>query len=176
MDSRTKQYIDSLTIDQIPWGRMYTAYAVASNFGTLLHTLTETEDPAVFRETFRALSDMEHQSTLTPPAPFVTVFLVRILDRERQRGGRSEIAETILHVLSYYLEICNEYAAYSDAEPLPHFADILDEQYLLPENCTDDDLEEIFEDPDSLPETLFASFYYYTKQVLLLIPELQEQA
>jgi hypothetical protein len=175
MDPELKQYLDSLTPDQLPWNRMFSAYGNADNFGELLKEMAETADFDQWNRCFRGLSDMEHQSTLCPPAPFVTAFLLRILERELQRTERSAIAETMLGVFPYYLDICHEAERTYHAAPLPHLWDLLDERYLLPEGVSEEELEEFFEDPDSVPETLWYSFYYYTKAVLAEVPELLDR-
>ncbi len=62
------------------------------------------------------------------------------------------------------------------SQPLGNFSDMLDEKYLLPEDCDEDELEEIFEDPDAIPDELFYSFYYYSKIVLSQVPEMLDKS
>ncbi|MDE5854830.1 MAG: hypothetical protein K2H19_07190, partial [Ruminococcus sp.] len=66
------------------------------------------------------------------------------------------------------LEVCNENDDaewFEDVQPLPNFSDMLNEKYLLPENHTEDDLDEYYENfmPDN---DYFYSLYYYSKIVI----------
>ena len=58
------------------------------------------------------------------------------------------------------------------AQPLGHFWDLLDDENLLPEDCTEEDLDQIFENPDAVSDELFYSFYYYSKIVLSQISDI----
>ena len=53
------------------------------------------------------------------------------------------------------------------ANPLPHFSDLLREEYLWSE-VYDEEADELrYEDGEVFPDDLFYSFYYYSDQVLL---------
>jgi hypothetical protein len=58
------------------------------------------------------------------------------------------------------------------AHPLERFSDLLDEENLLPEGCTEEDLLAVFEDPEAVSDALFCSFYYYSMTVLSQIPDI----
>ena len=164
-----KQYTDSLEIDDIPWDRMVTAYGTAENYPEYLRILDEMKDLDEVKKVWNEISDFEHQSTLFAPAPFVLVFLVRILEKAKNTDTPEAewLANELDKSFEYYLEIC-EYAENSEhAEPLPDFSDMLDKKYLLPENYTEDDLDEFFENPDSMPDDYFYSLYYYSEKVIL---------
>ena len=93
MDTAIKNYIDSLDRRSIPWNRMFTAYGTAEHYNELLSVLEEITDEVQWKKTFTRISDFEHQSTMFPPAPFVLVFLVRILQKHLQDGShRGRIA------------------------------------------------------------------------------------
>ena len=47
----------------------------------------------------------------------------------------------------------------------------VDDENLLPEDCTEEDLDQIFENPDAVSDELFYSFYYYSKIVLSQVPD-----
>ncbi|MDE5936522.1 MAG: hypothetical protein K2G83_03855, partial [Ruminococcus sp.] len=64
----------------------------------------------------------------------------------------------------YYLEICEDAEKTEHVEPLPDFSDILDEKYLLPEDYTEDDLDEYYE--NFIPDDCFYSLYYYSGIIL----------
>ena len=154
MDDVTRDYIDSLEVNSVPWSRMFTAYGTAEHYPELLFELEHTRDIDRWKKLFNKISDFEHQSTLFPPAPFVLIFLVRQLQKLLEEGK----AEDIEH-----------------AHPLERFSDLLDEENLLPEGCTEEDLLAVFEDPEAVPDALFYSFYYYSMIVLSQIPDILDR-
>lgn len=172
MDTATKNYIDSLDRRSIPWNRMFTAYGTAEHYNELLSVLEETVDEVKWKKTFTRISDFEHQSTMFPPAPFVLVFLVRILKKHFQDGSPDGIAKILIGQLTYYTDVCNDAENMEHAQPLGHFWDLLDDENLLPEDCTEEDLDKIFENPDAVSDELFYSFYYYSKIVLSQISDI----
>ena len=172
MDTATKKYIDSLDRRIIPWNRMFTAYGTAEHYNELLSGLEETTDEVQWKKTFTRISDFEHQSTMFPPAPFVLVFLVRILKKHFQDGSPDGIAKILIGQLTYYTDVCNDAENMEHAQPLGHFRDLLDDENLLPEDCTEEDLDQIFENPDAVSDELFYSFYYYSKIVLSQISDI----
>lgn len=175
MDTATKNYIDSLDRRSIPWNRMFTAYGTAEHYNELLSVLEETTDEEQWKKTFNRLSDFEHQSTMFPPAPFALVFLVRILQKLLQDASANGIVKKLIDQFMYYAEVCCEAEEMEHAHPLSHFEDLLDDGNLLPEDCTEEDLDEIFEDPDAVSDELFFSFYYYAKTVLSQVPDILDQ-
>ena len=175
MDTATKNYIDSLDRRNIPWSRMFTAYGTAENYNELLSVLEQTTDIEQWKNTFNRISDFEHQSTMFPPAPFVMVFLVRILQEHLREGKAEGIARKMIDQFMYYAEVCSYAEEMEHAEPLKHFSDLLTDENLLPEECTEEDLQRVFEDPDAVPDELFYSYYYYTKMVLSLVPDILDQ-
>ena len=172
MDTATKNFIDSLDRRSIPWNRMFTAYGTAEHYNELLSVLEETADEAQWKKTFNLISDFEHQSTMFPPAPFVLVFFVRILQKHLQDGSPDAIAKILIDQLTYYADVCNDAENMKHAQPLDHFRDLLDDENLLPEDCTEEDLDQIFENPDAVSDELFYSFYYYSGIVLAQVPDI----
>ena len=172
MDTATRNYIDSLDRKSIPWSRMLTAYGTAEHYIDLLSVLEETTDEMLWEKTFSRISDFEHQSTMFPPAPFVLVFLVRILQKHLQYGSIDRIAKKLIDQFAYYTDVCNDAEEMEHAEPLGHFWNLLDDENLLPEDCTEEDLDEVFEDPEAISDELFYSFYYYSKIVLSQVPDI----
>ena len=174
MDTVTNNYIDSLDRKSIPWNRMFTAYGTAEHYNELLSVLEETTDEVQWKKTFTRISDFEHQGTMFPPAPFVLVFLVRILKKHLQDGSPDGIAQKLIDQLTYYTDVCNDAEEMEHAQPLGHFGDLLDDENLLPEDCTEEELEQVFEDPDAVSDELFYSFYYYSKIVLSQVADILE--
>ena len=172
MDTDTKNYIDSLDRRCILWKRMFTAYGTAEHYNELLSVLEETTDEVLWKKTFNRISDFEHQSTMFPPAPFVMVFLVRILQKHLQERSADGIAKKLIDQFTYYADVCNYAEEMEHAQPLDHFRDLLDDENLLPEDCTEEELDEVFENPDVISDELFYSFYYYSKVVLAQVADI----
>lgn len=173
-----KEYIKNLNIDDIPWNRMVTAYGTAENYPELLEILDEMKDLDEVKRAWNEISDFEHQSTLFTPAPFVLVFLVRIL--EKAKNTDNPVAEWLAYKLadefSYYLKVCDDTEnAMECVEPLENMSDILNDKYLLPKGFDldpeyDDDDEDDFDVDEFIvslfPDDLFYSLYYYTRIIL----------
>ena len=175
MDDVTRDYIDSLEVNSVPWSRMFTAYGTAEHYPELLFELEHTRDIDRWKKLFNKISDFEHQSTLFPPAPFVLIFLVRQLQKLLEEGKAEDIAERMIDQFGYYIGICRDAKRMEHAHPLVRFSDLLDEENLLPEGCTEEDLLAVFEDPEAVPDALFYSFYYYSMIVLSQIPDILDR-
>ncbi|MDE5765035.1 MAG: hypothetical protein K2N49_06700 [Ruminococcus sp.] len=164
---KIKEYISNLKTDDIPWGRMVTAYDTAENYPEYLTVLESMQDIKEMNEALDNISDFEHQGTLFTPAPFVLVFLVRIYKKAKQTNTPEAewLAKELDKSFKYYLEICEEFEQnYEHDDPLTEFSDMLDEKYLLPEDYTEDDLEEYYE--NFMPDDCFYSLYYYSGIIL----------
>ena len=175
MDDVTRDYIDSLEVNSVPWSRMFTAYGTAEHYPELLFELEHTRDIDRWKKLFNKISDFEHQSTLFPPAPFVLIFLVRQLQKLLEEGKAEDIVERMIDQFGYYIGICRDAEKMEHAHPLERFSDLLDEENLLPEGCTEEDLLAVFEDPEAVPDALFYSFYYYSMIVLSQIPDILDR-
>lgn len=171
MDAETKNYIDSLEVINIPWNRMFTAYGTAGRYAELLSELEQITDVDEWKKTFNRISDFEHQSTMFPPAPFVLIFLIRILEKKLEEKA-DDIVDKMIDQFTYYTDICINAEHMEHARQLEHFSDLLDDQNLLPEDCTEEDLLDVFENPDAVSDELFYSFYHYSLIVLSLIPNI----
>lgn len=168
MNKEIKDYIDNLNYKDIPWHRMFTAFGTAEGYDELLSILEQIHDVEEWKKIYYKISDFEHQSTMCPPAPFVLVFLVRILEKILNSNTKSDkkIAGILINQFIYYTEVCTDAENEDHAQPLDNFSDMLNEKYLLSEEVTEDELDEIYENPDAVPDDLFYSFYHYSKIVL----------
>ena len=175
MNKETKDYINSLDAKSIPWSRMFTAYGTAEHYPELLSELEQAADIDAWKTAFHRVSDFEHQSTMFPPAPFVLIFLVRMLRNRLEKGKTDDIARRMIDCFEYYVDICADAGKMEHAHPLEHFSDLLDNNNLLPEEYTEDDLLNIFEDPEAVSNELFCSFYYYSLIVLSQVPDILDQ-
>lgn len=176
MDTEAKNYIDSLEIKDIPWGRMITAYGTAINYPKYLEDMENFRNYDAFEEAFNGISDFEHQETMFPPAPFALIFLIRIFEKALIENS-SFVAKEMADFFENCLFACNYAENYEHDEPLGKISDMLEERFLLdakfaemqPDDC---ELDEIFGDEDLLSGSIFYSIYYYSKKVLSQIPEI----
>ncbi|MDE6427004.1 MAG: hypothetical protein K2K89_12855 [Ruminococcus sp.] len=170
-----RRYIDNLNINDIPWHRMITAYETAEHYPECLRTLDEMKDLDEVRRAWNDISDFEHQSTLFIPAPFVMVFLVRILEKAVNRPENPVaiwLADKLADEFVYYAEVCSDAEKVEHTEPLENMSDVLNDEYLLPENYTEDDFDEYYD--EFFPDDLFYSIYYYTGKILLETLEIHD--
>ena len=175
MDTVTKNYIDSLDIRNVPWCRMFTAYGTAEHYAELFSELEQTNVDDQWKKTFLRLSDFEHQRTMFPPAPFALVFLVRILQKRLEDGIADDIVEKMVHQFTYYTDICVDAERMKHAQQLEHFSDLLDDKNLLPEECTEEELLNVFENPEAVSDEFFYSLYHYSLIVLSQVPDILDQ-
>lgn len=173
MTDSTKTYIQTVTIPDIPWHRLTTTYGRATNFPKYLKTLGQMENRAAIQAAGEEIAlNIEHQSTLWHATPFALIFLGRTFARAVEQKEQSEAARYLAEeLLELFMEIAEALLMAEElthAEPLPNFADLLKEEYLWSEEYDEDADELRYEEEDVFPADLFYSFYYYSRQVLLL--------
>lgn len=165
-------FIQTVKIDEIPWHRLTTAYGRATDFPEYLRILSEIKDIKAMEEAGKQLViNISHQSTLWHSTPFALIFLVRIFKDALIKRQSNSIADYLVkELLELFVEIAeavNDGNMLEHAEPLPHFLDLLKEEYLWSE-VYDEEADELrYEDDNVFPDDLFYSFYYYSKEVLL---------
>ena len=165
-------FIQTVKIDEIPWHRLTTAYGRATDFPEYLRILSEMKDIKAIEEAGELLAiNISHQSTLWHSTPFALIFLVRIFKDALIKRQSNSIADYLVReLLELFVEIAeavNDGNMLEHAEPLPHFLDLLKEEYLWSE-VYDEEADELrYEDDNVFPDDLFYSFYYYSKEVLL---------
>ena len=166
------QYIECLRVGDVPWRRLTTVYGRAVEFPQYFAVLSEMRDRASVEDALYELEiNTEHQGTLWHATPFALVFLARIFRRALAVQEQSEIAQIIAtrlsELFSLIVECIRAGNAMKHANPLPHFSDLLREEYLWSE-VYDEEADELrYEDDEVFPDDLFYSFYYYSDQVLL---------
>ena len=165
-------FIQTVKIDEIPWHRLTTAYGRATDFPEYLRILSEIKDIKAIEEACELLAiNISHQSTLWHSTPFALIFLVRIfkdaLIKRQSNSIADYLAKELLELFVEVAEAVNDGNMLEHAEPLPHFLDLLKEEYLWSE-VYDEEADELrYEDDNVFPDDLFYSFYYYSKEVLL---------
>lgn len=170
-----QEYIRNLTIEDVPWHRLDTAYARATHFPTAFQILNAMEDRNAVSSAIWEIRSIEHQSTLFYAAPFAMVFLTRIFHKAVEQYDKNEIAKYLVSkLLACFHDIafaCKYAENYKHEKPLANFSDMLDEKYLCPV-LSDEQLHgPWFEDVYEYPDVLFYSFYFYSYRILLEIKE-----
>lgn len=173
MDTVTKQYIETVKVSDIPWHRLTTSYGRATDFPAYLEVLWDMKDVDAIDAAGEELSqNIEHQSTLWHATPFAMVFLLRIFKKALEERTQNEVAhylaEQLVDLFTVIAECIRDGLVLEHADPLPHFVDMLNEEYLWSEEYDEDEDMIRYEEDEVFPDDLFFSFYYYSLQVLLL--------
>ena len=173
MDGATKKYIESVQIVDIPWHRLTTSYGRATDFPAHLAVLWDMKDVDAIDAAGEELAqNIEHQSTLWHATPFAMIFLLRIFKKAQEESAHNEVAqylaEQLVELFTVIAECIRDGLVLEHADPLPHFVDMLNEEYLWSEEYDEDEDVLRYEEEDVFPDDLFFSFYYYSLQVLLL--------
>ena len=173
MDTVTKQYIETVKVSDIPWHRLTTTYGRATDFPEALDVLWNMESMETVDAAGEALElSIEHQSTLWHATPFAMIFLLRIFKKALEERTQNEVAhylaEQLVDLFTVIAECIRDGLVLEHADPLPHFVDMLNEEYLWSEEYDEDEDVLRYEEEDVFPDDLFFSFYYYSLQVLLL--------
>ena len=111
---------------------------------------------------------IEHQGTLWHVTPFATVFLARIFKNSLAAATTNPVAhQAVDHIgelFAVLLESIRDAQTLEHADPLPKFSDLLTEDSLWPDDEEDDELR--WEEDEVFSDSMFYSFWFYTKEVL----------
>lgn len=173
MDTAIQTYIETVQVNDIPWHRLTTTYGRATDFPEALDVLWNMESMDAVDAAGEALElNIEHQSTLWHATPFAMIFLLRIFKKALEERTQNEVAhylaEQLVDLFTVIAECIRDGLVLEHADPLPHFVDMLNEEYLWSEEYDEDEDVLRYEEEDVFPDDLFFSFYYYSLQVLLL--------
>ena len=165
----THDFIDQLTLEGVPWHRLTTPYGRGDELPKLLKDLSSLKNRESVESSVRKISHLiEHQGTLWHVTPFATVFLARIFRSALADVSTNPVAhQAVDHIgelFAVLLKSVRDAQKLEHADPLPKFVDLLTEDSLWPDDEEDDELrwkeEEVFSD------SMFYSFWFYTKEVL----------
>lgn len=82
MVDHNERFIQTVQIDEIPWHRITTTYARATDFPKYFDVLWQMSDMKEVDKAGREIEiNIEHQSTLWHVTPFAMIFLVRIFKK-----------------------------------------------------------------------------------------------
>jgi hypothetical protein len=178
MNATTQTYIETVKVSDIPWHRLTTTYGRATDFPAHLEVLWDMKDVDAIDAAGEELAqNIEHQSTLWHATPFALIFLLRIFKKAVEEQGHNEIARYLVKELAELFiiiaECIRDGLMLEHVDQLSNFEDMLNEEYLWPEEYDKDVLR--YEEEEVFPDDLFFSFYYYSLQVLLLCKPLLDK-
>ena len=179
MDTVTKQYIETVKVSDIPWHRLTTTYGRATDFPAHLELWDMKDVDAIDVAGEELAQNIEHQSTLWHATPFALIFLLRIFKKAVEEQGHNEIARYLVKELAELFiiiaECIRDGLMLEHVDQLSNFEDMLNEEYLWPEEYDEDEDVLRYEEEEVFPDDLFFSFYYYSLQVLLLCKPLLDK-
>ena len=180
MDTVTKQYIETVKVSDIPWHRLTTTYGRATDFPAHLEVLWDMKNVDAIDAAGEELAqNIEHQSTLWHATPFALIFLLRIFKKAVEEQGHNEVAKYLVDELTELFiiiaECIRDGLMLEHVDQLSNFEDMLNEEYLWPEEYDEDEDVLRYEEEEVFPDDLFFSFYYYSLQVLLLCKPLLDK-
>lgn len=165
----THDFIDQQTLEGVPWHRLTTPYGRGDELPKLLKDLSSLKNRESVESSVRKISHLiEHQGTLWHVTPFATVFLARIFRSALADASTNPVAhQAVDHVgelFAVLLESVRDAQKLEHADPLPKFVDLLTENSLWPDDEEDDELR--WEEEEVFSDSMFYSFWFYTKEVL----------
>ena len=127
-----------MKVSDIPWHRLTTTYGRATDFPAHLEVLWDMKNVDAIDAAGEELAqNIEHQSTLWHATPFALIFLLRIFKKAVEEQGHNEIARYLVKELAELFiiiaECIRDGLMLEHADPLPSFADMLNEEYLWSE-------------------------------------------
>ena len=181
MTKENLQYIENVKVRDIPWHRLTTAYKRATDFDKYFDVLFNMKSKEDVKEAGNEIAvNIEHQDTLWQATPFACIFLYRIFKKALEDRDKNPVAAYLVPELAelfgYIFEAVNIVEDMEHPDPLPHFKDMLYEEYLWSEVYDEEEDEMRWDEGDVFPDDLYYSFYYYSKQVLILLKPLLEQS
>ena len=181
MTKENLQYIENVKVRDIPWHRLTTAYKRATDFDKYFDVLFKMKSKEDVKEAGNEIAvNIEHQDTLWQATPFACIFLYRIFKKALEDRDKNPVAAYLVPELSelfvYIVEAVNIVENMEHPDPLVNFKDMLSEEYLWSEVYDEEEDEMRWDEGNVFPDDLYYSFYYYSKQVLLLLKPLLEQA
>ena len=181
MTKENLQYIENVRAKDIPWHRLTTAYKRATDFDKYFDVLFKMKSKEDVKEAGNEIAvNIEHQDTLWQATPFACIFLYKVFKKALEDRDKNPVAAYLVPELAelfgYIFEAVNIVEDMEHPDPLPHFKDMLSEKYLWSEVYDEEEDEMRWDEGDVFPDDLYYSFYYYSKQVLLLLKPLLKQA
>ena len=180
MTKENLQYIENVKVRDIPWHRLTTAYKRATDFDKYFDVLFKMKSKEDVEEAGNEIAvNIEHQDTLWQATPFACIFLYKVFKKALEDRDKNPVATYLVPELAelfgYIVEAVNIVEDMEHPDPLPHFKDMLSEKYLWSEVYDEEEDEMRWDEGDVFPDDLYYSFYYYSKQVLILLKPLLKE-
>lgn len=171
MKQQDRDFIEALSIEEVPWDNLATPYYRATEFPGLLEAITDEDNLAADEAAGLLAANMESETILWQATPWAMLFLTRLagvaVDSYLDAPNQPD-ADFILRLLNIYAPLFDAVDGIMDDErptPLPAFADMLKPENLLParETTKGQPDETILGDfYAAIPENLFYSFFHYS--------------
>ena len=180
MTDSTLYYIENVKVQDIPWHRLTTAYKRATDFDKYFDVLFNMKSKEDVKEAGNEIAvNIEHQDTLWHATPFACIFLYRIFKKALEDRDKNPVADYLVPELAelfvYIVEAVNIVENMEHPDPLVNFKDMLSKEYLWSEVYDEEEDEMRWEEGNVFPDDLYYSFYYYLKQVLILLKPLLKE-
>lgn len=180
MTKENLQYIENVKVRDIPWHRLTTAYKRATDFDKYFDVLFKMKSKEDVKEAGNEIAvNIEHQDTLWQATPFACIFLYRIFKKALEDRDKNPVAAYLVPELAelfgYIFEAVNIVEDMEHPNPLVNFKDMLSEEYLWSEVYDEEEDEMRWDEGNVFPDDLYYSFYYYSKQVLILLKPLLKE-
>lgn len=180
MTKENLQYIENVKVRDIPWHRLTTAYKRATDFDKYFDVLFKMKSKEDVKEAGNEIAvNIEHQDTLWQATPFACIFLYRIFKKALEDRDKNHVAAYLVPELAelfvYIFEAVNIVENMEHPDPLVNFKDMLSEEYLWSEVYDEEEDEMRWDEGNVFPDDLYYSFYYYSKQVLILLKPLLKE-
>ena len=83
---KNQAYVQNVTIEEVPWHRITTAYDMASDFPEFFNEIWAMDSLASVEDALsEIMNDIEHQGTLWHSTPFAMIFLIMPLQKRKKR-------------------------------------------------------------------------------------------
>ncbi len=166
---QNEEFIRTLKIEDVPWNRLTTAYGMATELPEYLKTVQAMSNRGSVKEALgEILDNIEHQSSLWHSTPFALIFLVRIYhDAEKQKESNKTAAWLLEELEDFFVLLIGYHDDLDDfesEEPLPLFSDMLNEEYLWPEDLDEEEQDEWWD--KGYADELHTSICYYSYELL----------
>lgn len=167
--NKNEEFIQNVTMDDIPWDRITTAYGMATELPEYLKVLQAMNPHDSVQNAFREITySIEHQGSLWHSTPFALIFLVRIYhDVEKQKENNKTAAWLVEELEKFFalmIECHCDLEELGGDDPLPLFSDMISEKYLWPAGMDEEEEDEWWEEGYS--DELFVSIWHYSYEVV----------
>ncbi len=168
-------FVQSLKIEDVPRHSLTTPYGRATDFPEYLYTIQNISNIEEVKTALgEIISNIEHQGIFWGATPFAMVFLACTLKQSVSGIDKNSAADYITAQILEFFELMVE--CYQDeldlmegagGEPLLHFSDMLNEEYLWSEEYSEEEDDKRYAEGGFCPDELFFSLYDYSYQVIV---------